>query len=211
MRQPRATGFTLIELMVVIALVAIMAGLAYSYSLAGFRNANVDGAMDEIAAKLAGMRAAALDGNERLFVYVDASSASAGRALTFTLSSPAPTWTLAAFDPASPQAGANVEDQTRLPPFVQLITSVTGAAPRPLQAVSFLPSTMTGTCGTATCFAIRFRANGIVRGELPAGGDAALPGFGFVLGNDLDTQTSAAKRRAVVVGFPTGVVKAYVP
>jgi prepilin-type N-terminal cleavage/methylation domain-containing protein len=207
----RAPGFTLIELMVVIAVVAIMAGLAYSYSVAGFRNANVDGAMDEIAAKLAGMRAAALDGNERLFVYVDATAASGGRAHTFTLSSPTPAWTLAAFDPANPQAAANVEDQTRLPAFVRLITSVTSAAPRPLQAVTFLTPAMRGSCGGATCFAIRFRANGNVRGELPAGGDAALPGFGFVLGNDLDTQTSAAKRRAIVIGFPTGVVKAYLP
>ena len=70
---------------------------------------------------------------------------------------------------------------------------------------------MKGTCGGAVCFAIRFRASGDVQGELPAGGNANLPGFGFVLGNDMDRQTSAAKRRAIVVGFPTGIVKAYAP
>ncbi len=39
-----------------------------------------------------------------------------------------------------------------------------------------------------------------------------MAGFGFVLGDVDDTgATGGPKRRGIVLGFPTGVVKSYVP
>ncbi len=71
---------------------------------------------------------------------------------------------------------------------------------------------MLSTCGGVPCFAVRFTGDGEVWGEAPDGGDSGAPGFGFVLADDEDTGTSAgAKRRGFVLGFPTGVVKSYVP
>ena len=91
------------------------------------------------------------------------------------------------------------------------LATVTSPAPEPLQAVSFLDPAMMGTCRGSRCFALRFRASGEVRGELPAGGNAGRPGFGFVVASNVDEGGAASRRRAIVVGFPTGVVMSYAP
>jgi prepilin-type N-terminal cleavage/methylation domain-containing protein len=218
-RSRARRGFTLIELMVVVAIIGILATAAYSISTSALKNARVDTAMDDLVAQIGSLRAEALtDLNDRLFVLIDA-PAGGGSARVFVLSKPTPAWTLSAFDPASPAANLDmtppnpgeVEDNRTLNAALRLAT-VTTTAPSPLQTVSFLDATMMGTCGGIRCFALRFRSSGDVRGESPAGGDAVRPGFGFVVTSTLeDVNAKAVKRRAIVVGFPTGVVKSYSP
>jgi prepilin-type N-terminal cleavage/methylation domain-containing protein len=208
----RPRGFTLLELMTVVAVIGILATAAYSITRSALKNARLDTSLDELVAQVGSLRAEALtDMNDRLLVLVDAPT-SGGAMRLFVLRGPTAAWTLSAFDPTSSAANVvEVEEDRTLNDALQLAT-VTSAAPAPLQNVTLLDPAMMGSCAGRRCFALRFRSNGDVRGELPSGGNAARPGFGFVISSNLEAEGStAAKRRAIVIGFPSGVVKSYVP
>jgi type II secretion system protein H len=208
--QRRDSGFTLVELAVVLAIIAILAALVVVGSRRGLRNANVDTVADEIVVRLAGLPAAALaDGRDRVFVLVDRGSTPGSRARAFLLTAPPAGWKLAGFNPAAP----GVEfDEVDLPRTTRLLPTGEVNPPAPLESVRLSDARMTSTCGGLPCFALRYGGDGEVRGEAPDGGDSGAPGYGFVLTDEEDMATaSAAKRRAIVVGFPTGIVKNYVP
>jgi prepilin-type N-terminal cleavage/methylation domain-containing protein len=207
----RNAGFTLIELALVVAIVGILAGLAWSVSRAMTRNSHLDGNMEEVALAFGGQRIEAVDAQQdKVVVFVDAVPGQRAPWL-FVLTGPTAAWRLSTFDPANPSAGVTGVDRIDLSELLRLLPAVVPAAPRPFQNVTFFDAKMTTTCGGLTCFAVRYLADGSVRGEAPDGTDPGLAGFGFVVGTDLDGQMSAAKRRAILVGFPTGITKSYVP
>jgi len=220
-RMKRQVGFTLIELVVVVAIIAALAAMAFAIPRWRVRNASVDATAAEMVVRLAGLRSTALtDGVDRIFVFADADPSAGRDATTFILTGPAAGWKLESFDPAQPRlnlgAGGAV-DETVLPRNLRRLTTASGFAPRPLHESKLNDSQMLGSCGSVTCFAIRYTGDGEVWGEKPDGSlygqqPPDAPGFGFVLARAEDDGSSpAAKRRAVVIGFPTGVVKSYSP
>jgi hypothetical protein len=68
---------------------------------------------------------------------------------------------------------------------------------------------LTATCGGARCAAFRFEVDGEVRGETPDATLVRKPGHIFALATDLEGETSAAERRAVLVAFPSGIVNSF--
>ncbi|HET9551917.1 MAG TPA: prepilin-type N-terminal cleavage/methylation domain-containing protein [Anaeromyxobacteraceae bacterium] len=208
----RSAGFTLIELALVVGIIGILATLAWAASRAMTRNARLDGNLEEIALAYGGQRFEAVDQQQdRVVVFVDGVAGKRGPSV-FVLAGPTAAWKLSAFDRSTPGAETVGFEEIDLSDQLQLLPAVAPTTPRPFpKTVTFFDPKMKTTCGGATCFAVRYLADGSVRGEAADGTDAGLDGFGFVVGTDLDGQSSAAKRRAILVGFPTGITKSYVP
>lgn len=213
-RKARQAGFTLIELMLIVAIIAALAAMGIATTRWVTRNASVDAAGDDLVVRLAGLQGASLsDGRDRIFVFVDRGAGSAGpSARTFVLTGPATGWKLSDFDSNQPALQVAESSEVELPRRARLLNRTAVAAPAPLQAANLYDAGMLTTCGGVSCFALRFTGDGEVNGEAPDGGNPGMAGFGFVIGDVEDGGSDAgAKRRGVIVGFPTGVVKSYVP
>ena len=219
----RAHGFTLFEAMVVLAVAAVLATAAFSYSRFAFRNASLASATHDLAMRLSGLRAAAMaEGKDQLVVLVDAPSNDATGcgagdldkcAAYHVLRDPASDWSLGGFDPAKPWEKTNGEPETiYLPRTVRLDLTAAGkrTIPAPFSGVTVHESGVIATRGsTQRCVAVRFGANGQVRVESPSGGDAGKPGLAFTLGTDQTGDAKAADRRTVMITAPVGIVKTY--
>jgi prepilin-type N-terminal cleavage/methylation domain-containing protein len=229
MRSER--GFTLIELAVTVALIGVVAAIAAGFMPAARRNATVVSTAWELGIRLKSLRARALgDQRDLVFVAVDAKDNDASacnvvwpercarwfllapRAASATAGTPA--WTFAAFDPATPAANADVVDQALLPRGIRLYkeASVVGTSgPAPFDSARILDTTLTRGCGAsgALCVAIRYSRDGVVQAEPPTSTAVAALGVGITLGSDLKGPTSGADVRAVLVGFPSGIVRSY--
>ncbi len=228
MRESR--GFTLIEMMVVVAIIGVLAALAFSVARAAARNVYLHQAAGELAVRAVGLRSTALaQGTDQLLVVVDAPrndasqcswANSASCARYFILSNPLAAWTIGAFNPANPGAnlgatpnpGSGVSDIEYLPRGTRFFN--TGGAynppPLPFDNVAVFDSRFYATCADGSrCFAIRFMMNGVVRAELPAGGAQTAAGFAFVLASDAELEGKGGDHRGVLVGFPSGVVKTW--
>lgn len=212
-------GFTLLELMVVVAIIAIVSSLVVFQGRSARQNANMASGAYELALRVGGLKSRAMaDGQEYVLVVADASNpadckshaTSCGRVLVLT--KPEATFTTEftgtyAVDPPIVAAEYVADGAAQyLPTNSQLDLASTWRAPAPFAAVTAFDGTILRTCaGGRRCFGIRFRPDGEVLPVVPAG--TAIPaGFAFVL-RPVDAPSAAAERRAIFVSFPAGLVK----
>ena len=192
------------------------------------RNATVVSTAWELGIRLKSLRARALgDQRDLVFVAVDAkdndasacsavspSAARAGFSSRRARPRPPPgppAWTFAAFDPATPATNADVLDRGSCPAASAFYRpAVDASGPAPFDAARLLDATLTRECATgALCVAIRYSRDGEVRAEPPTSTAVAALGAGIALGSDVQRANSGADVRAVLVGFPSGIVRSY--
>ncbi len=219
----RTHGFTLVELMVVVAIAAVVTTVGFIAGRAGKANANLRSSVFELAIRLTGQRSTALDEQQdRVVVIVDAPdndaskcsiTSEAGCARYFVLA-PDAGWLLSGFDPSSPATKAAVLEQQPMPRHVRLRLSAAGSHPAaPFDAVNALDTELVTTCGTnQACFAIRFTSDGTVEPIAPDGSAVEKPGLAAVFTGD-ETQdgnvTALGGDKGILIGFPTGIVRTY--
>jgi prepilin-type N-terminal cleavage/methylation domain-containing protein len=208
-----ARGFTLLEMMVVVAIMLILGGLVVWYGRSARQAATIATGAYELVLQIGGLKARAMAaGKDHLLVLTDTPDPAAcvrderrcGRVLV--LSDPQPGFTIQNFNPEPPYAGVSLEDSGYLPRNSKFELTSTWRAPAPFDAIAPWDAGVRTTCaGGVACFAIRFRANGEIKAELPAPGPDRR-GFAFVIAPH-DIPSRAAERRGVFVSFPAGIVK----
>jgi prepilin-type N-terminal cleavage/methylation domain-containing protein len=210
-------GFTLLELMVVLAIVAIVGALVVWQGRSARQAAQLSGGAYDLALRIGGIKARAMaDGREYLLVVTDAADparckeieTACGRVVV--LRDPLAAFALAAFDPEAPTVGADYVDDDgvrNLPRNSQFDLASTWRPPTPFEAVTAFDPAVLATCsGGQRCFAIRFRPDGEVRPVMAPGTPAVPAGFAFVL-RPFEAPSAAAERRGIFVSFPAGLVK----
>ena len=204
-------GFTLLELMVVVAIIGIVSGLVVWQGRSARQAATLAGAAYDLALRMSGLKARALsNARDYLMVVVDAENAAVcerqqekcGRVVI--LRNPTAAFTLSGFYPEAPIVDAEFEDRFRLPKNSMLDLASTWRPPAPFDSVVAWPGGTT-CAGSRACFALRFRQNGEVGPELPATTPSPA-GFAFVL-KPHTKPSGAAESRGIFVSFPAGIVK----
>jgi prepilin-type N-terminal cleavage/methylation domain-containing protein len=224
----RQRGFTLIELAIVLLIVAALASLALTWNRAARRNAGVGSVTAVLQMRIEQLQYQALaEQLDHVLVILDVpnndatqcrSILSSGCARVYQLRNPGAAWKLKDFDLSAP--GANVDsivDDDRLDEGLNFYLAGAGAAlPVPFNtyAANFKvmdPDLLASCPGSRQCLAFRFRADGTVLPEPPdpSSPPPAKSGHAFAIGSDLTSLTSGARKLAVLVSSPAGIVRAF--
>lgn len=222
-RKP--SGFTLIELMVVVAIIGVLAVTGIVTYRSAFRDANVGRASFDLSARLRGLRARAIaDGNNYVFILIDAPNnnsqacgwgAQANCVRYFIIRNPLPAWTVAAFNPASPDTNTDQTDPSAggvhlggmvqsffMPMGVRMDNGALGAPPPPFTSFTFIPP----IGGGQRRLAIQFSSDGSVFQLDPA---PARSGVMFAIGSDMTAGGGPGYRKGFTISFPSGIVRTF--
>jgi prepilin-type N-terminal cleavage/methylation domain-containing protein len=210
-------GFTLLEVVVTLAVIAIASSVGYVGLRAATRNAGVSGAAYDATLRLQGLRAKALgDGVDLYAVLLDAKDNDARGCGILASDSCTQLFVLkdvvAGFDVTQLAAGtianAALVDRFDFAKGIRFAHSRDGvAAAPPFDTVTVFDPDLTKSAGSRTYCAFQFTRGGDVKplffgGTVPTG----KAGYAFALGNELSDEP-AGEKKGVLVGFPSGIVR----
>jgi len=225
-RTPTPRGFTLIELVIDVAVIGLLAAVGAIIARNGTKNANVGASAYDLATRLQGIRAQALgDGVDYYVVVLDAQGndpttcgwLNRAHCVQYLLLKNVVTasFSLATFDPNATLGISNAEivERRDLPRPIRFMPH-SGQIPYtrpPFTGLNLFDTNVMQTCANSRdCFMLRFDRNGDVYPVSASSGVATITGetgFAVVLGNDLPQ--GQGDQKGVLVSFPAGIVRSF--
>jgi prepilin-type N-terminal cleavage/methylation domain-containing protein len=224
----RQRGFTLIELMMAVAIFAVLAAIGITWSRASRRNAGVAATTAALQMRIEQLQYQALaDQVDHVLVLLDVpnndatqcgSILSSACARLYQVRNPNPSWKLQDFDVNAP--GANVDaivDDDRLGEGINFyLAGAAATLPVPFTTYSatfkVFDTDLVASCpGSRQCIAFRFKADGTVIPEPkdPSSPPGTKTGHAFAIGSELTGTTGGARQLGVLVSSPAGVVRPF--
>ncbi len=213
----RHSGFTLIELVVTVAIAGIIASAAIAFWRSAVKNAASGDAAFDIAARLGALRPAAMrDGRTWVGVVVDAAGNDPSKcsfmsqfacAATCVLSDVQTGFDIKTFKVGVPPTGAVLDECIFYGNGVRFQTTSPPTPPPPFDGfVVNDPLVVQALNDGRTALAVRFEPDGSVYPFLAGGATTPPPGVVLSVGSNA---VAAAAQREVVVTFPFGMIRTF--